>query len=263
MKTLQPLLFVTLMLAALSLTACSGDSNNASNNTTNNANNQADMGMMQDMPAPTNNAPGTWEEQYQIIFLDMNFKPGSPGSGVLNTVLRKSFNMATQEYPTIILVDLKEIDADAGTTRIKGGAGTTTAADGEFKWDAETPDVYYDGTIKKDDGEITGTFSDFKFIATIPTESDPLRVILPIQDLSFKGNLTVAEGGVKIDNGDMTGYLTKEQGDEITIFLNGMTLTLTSLLKESTLNLDTDGDNVNDAWKLEATFKAGPAKIVQ
>lgn len=262
MKKLQPLL-VTLMIAALSLTACSGDDNNASNNTTNNTNNKTpDMDTTQDMPA-TNNAPATWEARYQVLFLDMIFKPGSPGSGALNTVLRKSFNMNTQEFPTIILVDLNEIDADAGTTRIKGGAGATTATDGEFKWDAETPDEYYDGTIKKDDGEITGTFPDFKFIATIPTEGDPLRVILPIQDLSFKANLTTTTGGVKIDNGELTGYLTKTQGDEITIFLNGMTLTLTSLLKESALNLDTDGDNVNDAWKLEATFKAGPAKIIE
>lgn len=254
-------------LAVMGAWGCSGDSNNANENNTNNTNNtNADMGAnnaQEDMNTSSNNSPSQWESNYQLIFRDMIFNQGSPGSGTLNNVLRKSFRM-DQEYPTIILVDIKDVDAEAGTTKVKGGAGEITAVDGEYKWDAETPDVYYDGTLNKDTGVVTGTFADFKFIATIPTEGEPLRVILPIQDLSFSAKLTTAAsgGGVVIEGGEMTGYLTKAQGDTIEIFINGMTLTLTSLLKESTLNLDTDGDDVNDAWKLEATFKAESAKIV-
>ena len=252
--TRRDALALMVCFSLVSSLGCSGseDPKTTSNNT------QPDMAA--DMPAPSNNTPTQWASDYKLIFLDMSFKPGTPGAGTLNTVLRKSFRM-DEEYPTIILVDIKDIDPEAGTTRVKGGAGQVTAKDGEFSWDPETPDVYYDGTLAKDTGVVTGTFKQFQFIATIPTEGEPLRVTLPIQDLAFTATLFQSSSGVSITGGELTGFLTKAQGDTIEIFLNGMTLSLTALLRETTLNLDTDNDGTPDAWRLEATFKAGPAVI--
>lgn len=261
--------FSSLTLCALMLALSTGCPSNNDNNTNNEANNLPDMtaDAVNDENTDLNGPPKTYESNYQMVFTLMFFNPTSPGGGsnLLNTVLKKSFG-ADQEFPTTILIDLKDIPADEGSVAIKmrSGAGVLTPTPGEFRWDPETSETYYDGTLEKSTGQLKATFESFNFIATIPTESEPLRVTLPISNLKVDAFVTAtATGGLAVNEGQLEGYITKEQADAIEIAVTPAAdpVALTTLLKEEKLNLDLDDDGTNDAWNLTATFNAAPAVI--
>lgn len=255
-------------LLALSMLVGCPSNNDENNENNNNANNGMDMAKdMPDMSTEMTDGtlPTKWESGYQMIFTDMVFDKDSPGAGLLGRVIRKSFSM-DEEYPTIILIDIKDLPDTNGEVKaqIKGGAGALTDTEGTFEWDKDTPDTYYEGSVNKDTGAIKGVFTKFSFIATIPTEGDPLRVTLPINDLTFEGNVTAAAGGgLQIEDGTLKGYITKEEGDNVMISIPPSTdiVTLTSILKEENFNYDSDGDNTNDSWQLITTFDAKPTTI--
>lgn len=258
-----------LTLCALLLILSTGCPSNNDNNTNNGANNTPDMtaDTGSDEQSDLSGPPETYESDYQMVFTLMSFDNGTPGGGssILNTVLKKSFSK-TQEIPTTILIDIKDIPVDEGLValKVRSGAGVLTAVDGEFKWDPETSETYYDGTLEKSTGQLDATFESFNFIATIPTEGDPLRVILPISDLKVDALVTAtATGGLAIQGGKLKGYLTKEEADliEIAVTPTSDPVKLTTLLKEEDLNRDLDNDGTNDAWDLTATFNASPAII--
>lgn len=257
------------LLALSMLVGCSSNNDENDTNNTNNTNNTMDMaqGDMTDMSKEMTDGklPAKWESGYQMIFTDMVFDSNSPGAGLLGRVIRKSFRM-DEEYPTIILIDIKDLPDTSGDVKaqIKGGSGALTDTEGTFAWDKDTPDTYYEGSVNKDTGAIKGVFTKFSFIATIPTEGDPLRVTLPINDLTFEGNVTeAAGGGLQIEDGTLKGYITKEEGDSVMISIPPSTniVTLTSILKEENFNYDSDGDNTNDSWQLSTTFDARPTTI--
>ncbi len=256
-------LALALLGLCLSLCACSDSEDPAPNNTTTTAPPVVDM--TPDMVVEEVNPPDPYESRYQLRFTSLRFVPaqrGTPGNS-LNGILAQNFDLSL-EYPALVLVDLKDINAEAGTFQLKGGAGQTTANPTTFAWDPETADSYSPGTLTAATGEIEGIIADFQFVATLVTETEPLRVVIPINDLTFTGKLAVGDAGVEIKGGALEGYITVTQAEAVQIvtpLINSSLAVVFKNLDRAEPNFDSDGDGTNDAWRLSATFDATPTTI--
>jgi len=84
-----------------------------------------------------------FSDQYKMRFTDFAFTDESPG-GAANPVIDQYLDQA-EEYPIVVLLHIKEIDPDAGTARLRGGAGLKVdrqcvpeeGEECEYKWDPE------------------------------------------------------------------------------------------------------------------------------
>lgn len=181
---------------------------------------------------------------------------------VLNGLLMDSFDQ-TMAFPVVILLDIKDLDAGAGTFSFRAGAGLKTDTEGEYDWDPETDETYAPGMLTADTGAFSGAIDRFIFVATFETETEPERTELPLNELEFTGNLAVnASDEVTIPNGLLSGHITKTEADSTMIVIPGsMPQPLTGVLGEENINFDSDGDGTDDAWLLEATFSAIPTVI--
>ena len=274
-------------LLSLSMLAACGD-NNAENNSTNNttANNNTSANnttagnnttannttagnntSANNTSTPATNPPETYENNYQLRFTRLEFinfpDTARTTFKLLNGLIDMQLDQSL-EAPIIVLVDFDNIDPEGGTVGIRAGAGEKAASEGEYTWDASTSEEYVDGTLDAATGAVEGVIPDFIFVATVETESGNTKTNLPINDLRFTGNLQKGEfdDEVIIRDGNIKGYITKEQGDETLLSVGtGDPVPVTNLLKEENLNFDSDGDGTNDSWTLEASFDADPTII--
>jgi hypothetical protein len=94
---------------------------------------------------------------------------------------------------------------------------------------------------------------------TIPLAGmfDPPATGLPIRQMKLTGRL--AADASKIDPGALTGALTKADADVTK--LGGTSLS--DMLSQYPLNLDTDGDGTMDAWLFTGTFTAVEATLAK
>lgn len=273
---------LVVLLAGLSLTlgtACGDDSSSEPNNQANNAN--ADAG--------NNNAdvqeaqiPESWEyeSEYNLRFTSFQFKQSSPGYG-LNTLLRTNIRDQEKKYPIVVLIHLKDIDADGGTLAIRGGAGRKVdlqcdpELDGEceYKWDEDTPDTYTEGVaLDTTSGEFSADLPTLDFVATFELEGQEKDTVIPVTDLTIDARFPHAyldESGevvveTAIRSADLVGYLTEEDADASGIQLSDGQdpIPLSQILGKDTMNFDRDDDGTNDAWRLEGTFTAEAATVV-
>jgi hypothetical protein len=277
-------------LLSLSLLAACGD-NNADNNTANNTagnnttannttagnnttannttanNTSANNTSANNTSTPETNPPENYENNYQLRFTRLEFinYPDTARTTfkLLNGLIDMQLDQSL-EAPIIVLVDFDNIDPEGGTIGIRAGAGEKAVSEGEYTWDASTSEEYVDGTLDAATGAVEGVIPDFIFVATVETESGNTKTNLPINDLNFTGNLEKGEfdDEVIIRDGNIKGYITKEQGDVTLLSVGtGDPVPVTNLLKEENLNFDSDGDGTNDSWTLEASFDADPTII--
>ncbi len=202
-------------------------------------------------------------------FDSLAFKQGNVGAG-LNGLLANGFNQE-QDYPIVVLLDIRDLDTDAGVFELRGGAGLKTETPEEYEWEPEADATYFDGTFDPACGAFNSTVDLFEFVATFETESGPEKVILPINQLEFDAAIALAADGTpSITQGELAGYVTKEQGDAtlITLTPGSSGIPLTTVLKESKLDYDTASGEIvaegtGDAWFLEANFTAIQTTILQ
>jgi hypothetical protein len=129
-----------------------------------------------------------------------------------------------------------------------------------------------DATLDPSTGEFAAQIPFFGFVATFEFDTDVSKTVLPINNLDISGQLVLEEGGAsaRVANGEMSGYITKEDGDmtEITLTPGGEPVSLTQIFKEGTLNYDSTagmevdtGDPSADAWFITGTYTAVPTDI--
>jgi hypothetical protein len=230
---------------------------------------EADMGGEGDMTPGEFNPPAMYATRYMLRFDSLTFVPPTPPTLVgLNNILRQNFDQDLN-FPVIILVEIRDISTQAGTVKLRGGAGLKGASAGNYRWDPEGDDMFFDGTLDVATGRVLGTIQNFKFVATFESEDPnmPLRSSIPINDLQFDGYLEEDAADpmrAQIKVGRLDGNITKEQAETtmITITPAGGPIPLSSLLPANGLNLDLNGDGVNDAWRVRATFTAVPTRIM-
>jgi hypothetical protein len=268
------------LVVSVALTACgdteSGNNggntaanNTAANNTTTSANNTT---------TPTNagnnfsfceQSDGTaWSDRYQMRFDSIAFKQGTPGAG-LNNLLADSITNQEQDFPIVVLLDIRDLDEMAGSFELRGGPGLKTGTPEEYEWEPEADDTYFDGTFDPDCGAFTATVDLFEFVATFETETGPEKVILPINELAFDAAIKRDGDTPSIEQGELSGYITREQADNtrITLTPGSAGIPLTTVLNASQLDYDTaTGETVpdgeGDAWQLFATFSAIETTII-
>ncbi len=279
---------LVVLFAAVSLTlgtACGDDSSegNNSNNTSNNTNNSADAGNNGGADVQQAQLPESWEyeSEYHLRFTSFQFNPGTTGSD-LNTLLRTNITKQEKKYPIVVLVHLKDIDTDAGTLAIRGGAGKKVdlqcdpELDGEceYQWDEDTAETYTEGVpLDTTTGEFVAELESLDFIATFELDGEEQDTVIPVTDLTLTARFPHAyedeDGEVVVEaaimDADLEGYLTKENADAsgVQVTPGQDPIPLTDILGgEETLNADLDEDGTNDAWYLEGKFSAEPATVV-
>lgn len=247
--------------------ACGGEENNKTDTQADMAVVEMDMGITEgDMTAQ--GIPSAYEERYELRFESLKFTEETiPNKDAVIKLLNGALNMnfdQSIETPIVILMDIKNIDADAGALEIRAGAGEKTVNDEEYEWDDLTPRDYVDGTLTADTGAFVSTTPEFVFIATLGSGDSATRVPLTINDLKITATLENSDEGndAKITEGRLEGYMTKEKGDSAMVELTpGSPVVLTTVFGEENLDFDSNGDGTNDSWALFATFDARPTSI--
>ena len=264
---------VCVLSALLALTvACGGgeSTENNANSDNNTTNNTAGNNTSNNTSGGTNNnttggsettPPATYEAGYQMRFTSIAFVTVDPILRALNGILAENFDQEL-DFPIVALIDIKDLDADAGTFQLKGGSGLKTLTPEVYEWDPQTPDTYSEATIDGDTAAFDGLIERFVFVAVFESDGEVQRTELILHDLEFTGNLDETDGVVTIPNGMLKGFVKKEEADVTEIELTpGNVVTLTEVLKEDKLNFDFDEDGTNDSWELEARFTAEPTEI--
>jgi hypothetical protein len=265
----------------LSFTFACGDSETVNNGSPNVAtNNTTANNTSTNNPTPNNAGENNqfsfceltdgsaWTDRYQMRFDSLAFKPMTPGAG-LNGLLADGINNQEQEFPIVVLLDVRDLDTAAGSFELRGGSGLKTDTAEEYEWEPEADDTYFDGLFDPDCGAFTATVDLFEFVATFETESGPEKVILPINQLEFDAAIKRDGGTASIEQGELTGYITKEQADAtlITLTPGSSGIPLTTVLNASQLDYNTATgelvpDGEGDAWRLAATFSAIETTII-
>lgn len=259
---------------------CGEEADESNNGSSDNNGNMMDTGMDPDtdnceVPAP---ADFEYAAGYDMRFTDIDFDTGTPISS-LNGLLGTEFEDQAQALPPVVLFKLKELDTDAGTVQVRGGAGlkvdqtcdpeTSEVGECEYEWDPEQPSQFYDASFDADTGQLTGTLEEFIFVATfeVGDSGDFEKATIRIENLQFDATLAPTCGdGVEIVEGDLAGRITEEDAENVQIRLTaeGDPLVLSTFIERNhELDLDTDDDGTNDAWQLDATFDAKQGTIVE
>ena len=205
---------------------------------------------------------------YQFRFDDM-FLSGSAAAAydVLESIIRSNIDPSAPgvETPVLVLLDIVDLDADAGTFRIRAGSGVKTATAGEYAWDEATPDVYYDGSVDAETGVMSATIDEFIFIVN-GLDDPPAQVPLLIRDLDFQARVSSNEGGEPVlSDGSLSGRIAQAdiEGESIVAVMDLPAQALTDLLGTSNLDTDADSDGTNESWSLDSTFSAESTTIVE
>ena len=275
MRLFHRLLSMTLVATmSLSIMACGSDSDNSSEN-------QSDPGeeAEQDSEDDSSNSDSStgnktlpndyeFESAYDFRFSSLQFTDDSPGSN-LNSVLSAFFDQG-RKYPVVILIELEQVDAEAGTLQVRGGGGKKSDLECqpdpecEYTWEAESKPPLSEASLDAESGELEGSLEQLDFTATMSTGAEPTEIVIPVKDIEFSGKMAQSSSGrIEIVNGQLEGIVKKSDADDVQIaFPGGEPFPLTQALKESELNEDLDGDGQNDAWRVNTTFSAVQTTIV-
>ncbi len=249
------------------------EQNNNQNNTNQNGGDvpacedMSDLGIRDGDPDMTGVAD--YAPDYDLIFNAFAFDDESPANG-LNPVV-DLFMDQEDDYPIIVLVELSDIDTATGDLMIRGGAGLHAGepGGGEYVWDVseglEEPDSAQ-GTIDGE-GRMMAALPLLNFVATVETDEEPLKTIIPIRNIQLDAVVDVAADGSdpSITDGDLAGVIYREDVAEVQIALvpGAEGLPLTQVLDRDPMNCDFSGDGEADAWALWATFSAEQTVIVE
>ncbi|MFP4599339.1 MAG: hypothetical protein ACLFVJ_13860 [Persicimonas sp.] len=277
-------IFWALFAAALLVlgSACGGDED-ATNNATA-ANNGSDAGNNSEPDVEESDVPQDfeYESEYDLRITEFSFEAETPGSD-LNSLLRTSLEDQHEKYPVVVLMHFKDIDTEAGTFSLRGGAGLkadldcdpeeVTGGECEYEWDPQSPDTYTEeAPFDSETGELTGSLPTLDFIATFEVEDDVEKAVIPIKDIELDGALlpfsyTNADDEVvtevRMEEAELTGHITQEDAEDTGVDINGTVVTLDALLDTGEMNLDLDEDGTNDAWALEGKFTANETIVVE
>jgi hypothetical protein len=216
----------------------------------------------------------TFESEYEMRFTEFEFTEDSPGYNA--NVLLQNFLDQSRDYPIIVLLHLDDVDPDAGTIDLRGGAGLkvdTKCNPGvsgcKYEWDPMSPASYREIDLNPATGELRGGLEKLDFIGTVPQENDETeKFTIPIRDIYFHdAYLESTEDGVAVTGGRVEGYVTREAAEESTVRLNsaGEGTPVADLLYQDGKNpvrYDADGDGEADSWCLSAEFSAEETTIV-
>ena len=143
---------------ALSLFACSSDSNNKNND--NNQNNTEDAGSDEGSQMDTDNSNAEYATDYSLRVHTMVFDEGT-AAAPLNGIVKDNLDQ-TLDFPIIILLYYSMIDPDAGTLNLRGGAGLKSDTDEEYEWEPVVGETDRgDGTLVASNGEFAATIELF------------------------------------------------------------------------------------------------------
>ena len=273
---------VVLVSLAFVGAGCGSDGGSGGNNGNNGNNGGQDAGTQdaaQQMQVPDSY---TYEAQYDLRFTELVFlgDPNFPWVKLNRTV--ETYMDQEREYPVVVLLSLKDFDADAGTVAVRAGAGLksdidcipddTTQCDYEWDTSGGADPQYNEGqTFEPDMGLIDGKVELIEFVATNDKPGGSVeKSIIPIRDIEFSGHLPTVRpdgnGGVstedKIVDGQLSGYVTLADAENAELTIGSNTVQLANLLERDTMNADRDEDGENDAWYIEATFKAESETVV-
>ena len=260
------------LLAMLAFGTGCPEENNTTTTATEDMGNDGRVEDMSSMPEDsgedTTGIPNMYEARYEMRFDSLKFTRETLPSKdslvrLLNGLLKQNFDQSV-ENPIVILLDIKDIDTDAMTMKLRSGAGLKTVTEGEYEWHPMTPPGFVDGTISAESAEVSGEIPEFIFIATIGEGEDVMSVPLIINDLEFSATLEDAdsEGLAQIQTGNLKGYMTLENGRTAQIETSpGNPVTLAEFFGEDSVDFDSDGDGTNDSWAMYATFTAVPTLI--
>src|SRR5690554_4542834 len=207
-----------------------------------------------------------FESQYDMRFNAFAFERDTPGfslNGPVNFFLDQSL-----DYPVVVLVEFREIDTEAGTLLVRGGAGLKSDTTGEYVWDEEVEEpVEVSGTIAAN-GDFEATLPLLSFVATVEVGGEINKTVIPIRDLAIDARLrATADGSDPVINGGTLGgfVLLEEIADVGLTVIPGQAPTPLSQLfgGPGSVNYDYDDDGENDSWQLSATFSAEQTVIVQ
>ena len=232
---------------------------NQTNNQNNDQNNDETLELCNDGEDPE------FESEYALRFNEFEFLDGSPGHE-LNELI-KSFLDQSRDYPIIVLLELMELDAQAGDVRVRGGAGLHAETEGEYVWDDEVEEPDETDASIDEEGRLQAELGLLNFVATVQTEDDTLKTVIPIRDIELEATIRADEDGSNpcIDDGELQGYVVQEEVEDVRIALqegaSGTRLEL--VLGEENINADYSGDGEDDAWWMEAEFSAEETVIVE
>ncbi len=260
---------LALSLLVCALMACSG--NNATNNgnngngETNNSGSDAGNNTEEDV----DNSGVEYADEYETRFDTLEF--GNQPAAKLNMLVSNSLDQSI-EFPIIVLLQFTDFDTEAGTLMLEGGAGLKTDTEGTYEWDPDSEAEGTEGTIEPASGNFEAQIDYFGFVATFRFEDEVNKTIIPINALDISGQLALEDDGAtaRVANGEMSGYVTKEDGDstEIALTPGSDPITLTQIFGADALNYDsTTGEETElgaenaDSWYVTGTYTAVPADI--
>lgn len=253
-----PALVLTSLVCALAV-GCGGDDDSSDNGANNATENNAVANNGGAANNEDNNATtAAYKSGYGLKLTSFQFSADSPGKS-LNGVLSQNFD-TDLNYPILVLLEFDNLNVEAGTVDVRGGSGLKTETQGQYKWDADMADQEFEpGTINAT-GQVDAVLPLLNFVATIETETEVIKSVIPIRSLTFDARLRAQADGTEpsITNGLLEGYVTREDGENTRIVLSpgSAGVKLTQVLGVANINHDSDGDGTNDAWMLKATFDA-------
>ncbi len=187
----------------------------------------------------------------------------------LNPLILQNLDQEGLEFPIIILLDFMNIDLDAETMLLRGGAGLKTDTAGEYVWDPDGNEKTDrgEGSITKADLKFNATIELFEFIATSKFETEIVKNTIPIQELEIDGTLETDASGVpkSIEDASISGFISKKDGDETFLTLTPGTkgIPLTMVFQAQNLNyviatktVVDAGDPEADGWYLTGKISA-------
>ena len=207
-----------------------------------------------------------FEAQYDMRFNAFAFDRGTPGFS-LNSPL-EYFLDQDLDYPVVVLVELRDLDTDAGTLQVRGGAGLKTETAGEYVWDEEVEEPEAAAGTIAANGDFEATLPLLSFVATVESGGDINKTVIPIRDLAIDAKLQASAAGENpvINDGVLSGFVLLSEIEDVglTIVPGQDPLPLTQLFGgPESVNYDYDEDGENDAWQLSATFSAEQTVIVE
>lgn len=205
-----------------------------------------------------------FDSDYELRFNTFAFAEGSPGAE-LNDLI-EDFLDQSMDYPIIVLLELTELDAEAGDVTVRGGAGLHAEGDGEYRWDDELEEPDETAGSFDEDGNLEAHLPLFHFVATVQTDEGLLKTVIPIRDIELTATVRADEDGSNpcIDDGHLEGFVVQEDIEDVRIALTpgASGLPLETVLDTDEMNADHSGDGEIDAWEMEAYFEAEQTVIV-
>ena len=206
------------------------------------------------------------ESEYDMRMTTFQFTSTSPGR-TLNSIISLYLNDQSANFPIVVLLQFEDIDQGAGTVSVRGGAGLKADNDGNYLYDDELEfPAFVEGVIDAD-GNIEATLPILNFVATIETEGQPLKTVIPIRDLELRGQIRPERyrDCAMIFDGSLEGVVVVEEVEDVRVQISpgGDGVPLSQVLRMNDVNYDYSGDGTNDSWRLSATYDASDASIVE